>query len=236
MWRRPKLGALCVLVTIAPAMLSGCFVWSTGPEVHFTLTPSAGASPLEVRFDATASFAAGGAIVRYDWNFGDGSTGTGVSVLHTYASDLERAYTVTLTLTDDKGRPATATATVTVHPPVEPPPQTAVEFVWPFHFDAVGDDAANLNDEYFTVQNNSEGPVDLTGWTVENERGVAFRFPAGFVLEPDATVYIHSGAGTDTAAILYWNASEPVWNNTTDIAVLRDAAGDIVDVYGYASC
>jgi hypothetical protein len=47
---------------------------------------------------------------------------------------------------------------------------------------------------------------------------------------------VHSGAGTNTEAILYWNAVEPVWNNTTDIAILYNALHDIVDVYAYASC
>jgi PKD repeat protein len=56
--------------------------------------------------------------LSYAWDFGDGSTGTGVSPTHSYAADGN--YTVTLTVTDSKGNvstPATATATVANLPP-----------------------------------------------------------------------------------------------------------------------
>ena len=51
--------------------------------------------------------------LTYAWDFGDGSTGTGVGPSHTYAAD--GVYTVTLRVTDNKGKlssPATTTATI----------------------------------------------------------------------------------------------------------------------------
>ncbi|MDD5220244.1 MAG: lamin tail domain-containing protein, partial [Candidatus Bipolaricaulis sp.] len=155
---------------------------------------------------------------------------------HRYTTDVERIYTVTLTVTDSEARQAQEMHTVTVSPPEPAPPSPTVEFIWPFHYDASGEDAASLNDEYFTLENSGTEPVDLTGWSVSNERGDTFRFPDRFTLAPGAIVMIHSGAGANSAEILYWNAAEPMWNNTTDIAILYDADGDIVDVYAYASC
>src|SRR5918999_3350695 len=43
-----------------------------------------GPSPLEVRFDGTHSFDPEGAALQYQWNFGDGATGTGATPTHTY--------------------------------------------------------------------------------------------------------------------------------------------------------
>ena len=63
-----------------------------------------------VNFDGSASCApAGRTIAAYAWDFGDGTTGSGVEVTHTYATP--GVYTVELTVTDDQVAPATATAT-----------------------------------------------------------------------------------------------------------------------------
>jgi LysM repeat protein len=47
-----------------------------------------------------------GNIVRYAWDFGDGTTGSGVSVTHVY--NAAGSYKVTLTVTDDGGLSASA--------------------------------------------------------------------------------------------------------------------------------
>lgn len=65
----------------------------------------------------------GGTIVSYAWDFGDGSTGTGVEVSHTY--DANGTYTVMLTVTDDKDAANSTSVEITVTktwvPPEEPP-------------------------------------------------------------------------------------------------------------------
>src|SRR5436853_7103766 len=71
-----------------------------------------------MRFAATAS--GGTSPYSYSWNFGDGATGTGQEVFHTYTSP--GTFTVALTINDSGSPQQTATAqkiiTVTNPPPV----------------------------------------------------------------------------------------------------------------------
>ena len=53
----------------------------------------------EAMFDASSSFDLDGNITGYAWDFGDGITGDGVNLTHTYYSDGN--YTITLTITDN---------------------------------------------------------------------------------------------------------------------------------------
>ena len=63
-----------------------------------------------VTFDGSMSYVPPGrTITTYEWNFGDGTTGTGVQPTHTYTT--AGAYIVTLTVTDDLGNSATDDAT-----------------------------------------------------------------------------------------------------------------------------
>ena len=98
------------------------------PTASFTATPTSGTVPLAVAFDASASSdpnSSGSSgiasIASYAWNFGDGSTGTGVKPSHTYST--AGTYTVTLAVTDALGLISTnkATATITVTNPNLPP-------------------------------------------------------------------------------------------------------------------
>ncbi len=53
------------------------------------------------------------AVVFYQWDFGDGTNGYGVTVSHIYSADGEQ-YTVSLTVKDVAGNSATSSATVTI--------------------------------------------------------------------------------------------------------------------------
>ena len=222
----------------AGLLLSGCVARGIpgDPVAAFSVDPQQGTAPLVVEFDASASTSPGAEILAYSWSFGDGASGTGAGTVHTFHTDVERVFTVTLTIRDDQGRKASSSTTVLVRPAETPVIEVQVEFIWPFHYDAEGEDAANLNDEYFVLQNQGDESIDLGGWTVENERGFRYRIPDGFSLSAGGVVYIHSGLGINTGQILYWNAPAPVWNNNSDIAVLRDETGTIVTYYAYFSC
>ncbi|HXF05007.1 MAG TPA: right-handed parallel beta-helix repeat-containing protein, partial [Blastocatellia bacterium] len=78
------------------------------PTARFTVTPQSPRPAQRVTFDASASSSPNGAITRYGWNFGDGSTQetNQPAVQHTYAS--EGRYKVRLTVTDAFGMTASA--------------------------------------------------------------------------------------------------------------------------------
>ena|GEM_PF-673524 len=216
------------------------------PRAAFEVTPARPQPGEPVRFDASPSTDPDGRIVRYRWDFGDGTQESVTEPLieHVYAQ--EGVYTVTLTVTDDGGAVGRTSKTVIVGdvqgpppspqpPPPEPEPPSGKRVVIELiHYDAEGDDNENKNGEWVVLRVNA-GEVDFTGWTLADElgdRGVAshvFRFPEGFTLRAGERVTVYTGRGEDTATQLYWDARTQIWDNGEDTAVLKDADGQVVD-------
>ncbi len=67
---------------------------------------------LNCSFDAGASADADGSIVDYSWDFGDGTTGSGVVVNHSF--NIDGDYTVNMTVTDSSGASSSSSLTVSV--------------------------------------------------------------------------------------------------------------------------
>ena len=84
------------------------------PTATLTASPTYGNTPLVVHFSGSLSRAVEGTIRMYGWDFGDGSTGTGEVLLHTYTALTTTNYKATLTVADDVGRIGTVSAVVTV--------------------------------------------------------------------------------------------------------------------------
>ena len=99
--------------------------------------------------------------------------------------------------------------------------------------DAAGNDGENLNDEYVVFENAGAEPLDLSGWTVEDEVGKRYVVPDGVTLAPGETLTLRTGSGTDTDGELYWGAGSPVWNNGGDTVIVANATGDRVLTESY---
>jgi len=98
-------------------LLAGCAAINSPPVASFTRNPSSGEAPLNVTFNAAASRDSDGTIMSYEWSFGDGGSGTGVTTSHTYQN--AGTYTAVLRVTDNDGSTDTASRSVTV---TGPPP------------------------------------------------------------------------------------------------------------------
>ena len=78
------------------------------PVAAFTFT----CASLTCDFDASGSYDPDGSIVSYEWNFGDGNSGSGVAPSHTYAT--AGTFTVVLTVTDNESATGTDSQDVSV--------------------------------------------------------------------------------------------------------------------------
>jgi PKD repeat protein len=84
------------------------------PVVQIVASVLHGPAPLAVHFDGSGSNDPDGAILSWAWNFGDGSTGSGSIVNHTYTT-IGWQY-ASLTVTDNSGLTATEYAPIEVRP------------------------------------------------------------------------------------------------------------------------
>jgi PKD repeat protein len=93
------------------------------PTAQFAFSPNTPSVSDPVLFDATASCAgaadssgkclsSSNTLTRFDWDFGDGTTGSGPTPTHAYST--ARPYAVILTVTNDRAVAASKTQTVTV--------------------------------------------------------------------------------------------------------------------------
>lgn len=80
------------------------------PIAKFTYSPSNPREGSSIRFDASSSNDPDGSIAKYEWDFGDGSKGSGRFAAHVY--NRGGSYTVTLFVTDNDGITTQTTQTV----------------------------------------------------------------------------------------------------------------------------
>jgi PKD repeat protein len=107
--------------------VAGCVLVNSPPVASFTFILSQRDAPCAVDFDASSSHDPDGIIVKYEWSFGDGSSGSGGSTSHTYTKS--GTYTIDLTVTDEKGKTSSSSETIIVLPPYDVNAGLTVTFV-----------------------------------------------------------------------------------------------------------
>lgn len=88
---------------------------NSSPVASFSANNYSGTAPLSVSFDASSSYDPDGTITNYLWDFGDGTTGNGAYVNHTYSAG---SFTAKLTVTDNSGASNSKTLTILSKAPV----------------------------------------------------------------------------------------------------------------------
>lgn len=94
-------------------------VQNQAPQAAASVSPANGDVLSVFQFDGSASSDPDGTIAGYQWNFGDGTSSTGISPTHQYTST--GTYTVVLTVTDNLGATDTASLNVNVAALSTPP-------------------------------------------------------------------------------------------------------------------
>ena len=87
----------------------------------FTFTPATPLAFQTVAFDASTSTNGGTScltLCSYSWDFGDGTSGTGLTTTHQFR--VAGTFSVTLTVTDPRGASATKANSISVAPPTPP--------------------------------------------------------------------------------------------------------------------
>lgn len=92
-----------ILLCILSLSLAGCdlLTGNQAPVAIIEASPTRGDAPLTVEFDGSRSFDPDGLIVRYEWNFGDGSQAEGPKASHSYTAN--GIYLAQLTVYDQFG-------------------------------------------------------------------------------------------------------------------------------------
>lgn len=152
-------------------------VGATAPTAVFSVE----STELTARFDASGSSDAEGPLVSYDWDFGDGTSGTGVTAEHTYAS--AGTYQAVLTVVDQEG--ATASTQQDVQVAAAAPAAYAVDTF--SRSSTSGWGAAEQGGNY-------NHPGSKANFTMENGIGRIRMSAAG----SGPSVYLDAGTYTDT--------------------------------------
>lgn len=86
-----------------------------GPVANIQANPTSGNAPLVVQFDGSGSVNNGEGDLTYAWDFGDGNTGTGAIISHTYTAI--GSFTAQLTVADNQGNQNFAQVNITTRDP-----------------------------------------------------------------------------------------------------------------------
>lgn len=84
----------------------------------------------------------------------------------------------------------------------------------------------NLTEESVLITNTGSQPVALQGWTLSDQSGRVYTFKQVTLFGDGAGIRLHTEAGQDSFADLYWGWEQPVWE-ANEMVSLRDSTGTL---------
>lgn len=97
------------------------------------------------------------------------------------------------------------------------------------HLDGTG---TSKPDEYIEFQNVDSFPIQIDGWTVRNDHGNVFAFPA-FLLQPGQVCRVYTDEFHPDWCGFTYRSGSAIWNDDSDCAFLRNGLGTPIDTYCY---
>lgn len=169
------------------------------PTADFTL-PANGNINEAVSFDASVSEDEDGTITSYEWDFGNGQTGTGQTTSQTFTQ--AQTYNVTLKVTDNEGAETSITKSILIEAPngltESEPNDTYANANGPIHktMSYSGNISANDNSDKYLVKGIKDVPIQIkvTADTIAELNWV-------MVSEDDLNSYVSWGTSTSDGAL-----------------------------------
>jgi PKD repeat protein len=148
------------------------------PNAVISSSAAVGDAPLNVSFNGEGSTAPNSTISLYHWDFGDGSTATGINTSHLFITPGIFSTTLTVTNSDGLTNSASTPVMVTIPPPVENQPPQAIFSATPtsgstpltvvFNASASSDSDGSINNYTWQFGDGSSGSGATTTHTYTN--------------------------------------------------------------------
>ncbi|WP_109302424.1 cellulase family glycosylhydrolase [Aquimarina sp. AU474] len=117
-----------------------------------------GVAPITISFDGSGSSSSDGSTLSYTWDFGGGTNGNGVNVVHEYTNAGN--YTVNLTVTNQNSVSDTAIVNITITESIE------ADLVLEYKDGGQGNATDNMINPHFRIVNNGNQAVDYQDITI----------------------------------------------------------------------
>ncbi len=170
------------------------------PFASFTISPPSPRAGQSVTLNGSASSDADGTIARYEWDFGDGATGSGPIAEHAFSAG--GSYLIVLTVTDSHG--FTATMTITLPVAATSPPEASFA------------EDSSLVSPGVDVTFNASGSSDSDGTIL----GYSWDFGDGAVGTGMATVHAYADSGSYTVTLTVLD-DDQMTNSTSQVIVVN---------------